>query len=42
MTENPEQLDMAMDAWLGVELNNVIKCRTCSTIVNTVSKKLDN
>jgi hypothetical protein len=39
-TERIEDQDVAMDAWLGPELNSVVKCQTCGVIVNKLSDKV--
>ena len=39
MTERPEDQDAALNAWLGPELNGILKCQTCGTIVNRVDEK---
>lgn len=39
-TERIESQDAAMDAWLGPELNSIVKCQTCGVIVNKLSDKV--
>jgi len=40
MTERPEDQDAALDAWLGPEVNSIVKCQTCGTIVRRLSSRL--
>lgn len=40
MTERVEDKDTAMDLWLGADLNGVLKCQTCGTVVRRLASKL--